>query len=233
MPRDINELKARLNGEVQWSARLAEALTHRSYAVENSLAYDNQRLEFLGDAVLEIVLTEYLFLLYPECDEGAMTKIRSALVREAALARLARKLELGEYLQVGRGEKESGGADRDSTLADLFEAVLGAFYLDGGFEPVREFITSMFAAEYPEPRKLLGTINPKGLLQEYSQARWGQPPVYTVLRTTGPEHLPVYEVEVSLHGHVAFGRAASRKQAESAAAQVLYLYLTEHDEVKE
>ena len=162
MPRDINELKARLNGEVQWSARLAEALTHRSYAVENALAYDNQRLEFLGDAVLEIVLTEYLFRLYPECDEGAMTKIRSALVREAALARLARKLELGEYLQVGRGEKESGGADRDSTLADLFEAVLGAFYLDGGFEPVREFITAMFAAEYPEPRRLLGTINPKG-----------------------------------------------------------------------
>ena len=197
--------------------------------MENSLSYDNQRLEFLGDAVLEIVLTDYLFRLYPDCDEGAMTKIRSALVREPALARLARKLELGEYLLVGRGEKESGGAGRDSTLADLFEALLGAFYLDAGFEAVKEFITGMFSTEYPDPRSLLHTINPKGLLQEYSQARWGQPPVYTVLRTTGPEHQPVYEVEVSLRGYVAFGRAASRKQAESSAAHVLYLYLTEHE----
>ena len=158
-----------------------------------------------------------------------MTKIRSALVREPALARLARKLELGEYLLVGRGEKESGGAGRDSTLADLFEALLGAFYLDAGFEAVKEFITGMFSTEYPDPRSLLHTNNPKGLLQEYSQARWGQPPVYTVLRTTGPEHQPVYEVEVSLRGYVAFGRAASRKQAESSAAHVLYLYLTEHE----
>ena len=227
MPRDINELKARLGNDIPWSSRLTEALTHRSYAVENSLSYDNQRLEFLGDAVLEIVLTDYLFRLYPDCDEGAMTKIRSALVREPALARLARKLELGEYLLVGRGEKESGGAGRDSTLADLFEALLGAFYLDAGFEAVKEFITGMFSTEYPDPRSLLHTINPKGLLQEYSQARWGQPPVYTVLRTTGPEHQPVYEVEVSLRGYVAFGRAASRKQAESSAAHVLYLYLTE------
>ena len=197
--------------------------------MENSLSYDNQRLEFLGDAVLEIVLTDYLFRLYPDCDEGAMTKIRSALVREPALARLARKLELGEYLLVGRGEKESGGAGRDSTLADLFEALLGAFYLDAGFEAVKEFITGMFSTEYPDPRSLLHTINPKGLLQEYSQARWAHPPVYTVLRTTGPEHQPVYEVEVSLRGYVAFGRAASRKQAESSAAHVLYLYLTEHE----
>ena len=229
MPRDINELKARLGNDIPWSSRLTEALTYRSYAVENSLSYDNQRLEFLGDAVLEIVLTDYLFRLYPDCDEGAMTKIRSALVREPALARLARKLELGEYLLVGRGEKESGGAGRDSTLADLFEALLGAFYLDAGFEAVKEFITGMFSTEYPDPRSLLHTINPKGLLQEYSQARWGQPPVYTVLRTTGPEHQPVYEVEVSLRGYVAFGRAASRKQAESSAAHVLYLYLTEHE----
>ena len=236
MPRDISELKAELGGDIPWSNRLAEALTHRSYAVENSLSYDNQRLEFLGDAVLEIVLTEHLFKLYPECDEGAMTKIRSALARESTLARLARKLRLGEFLLVGRGEEEAGGVERDSTLCDLFEAVLGAYFLDGGFEAVRKFILDRFAAEYPDPRALLGTINPKGLLQEYSQGRWGQQPVYTVLRISGPEHMPVYEVEVSLHNYVALGRAASRKQAESAAARMLYLHLTEdsanNDEVK-
>ena len=230
MTRSIEELKNKLGADIPWSGRLEEALTHRSYAVENGLSYDNQRLEFLGDAVLEIALTEYLFCLYPECDEGAMTKMRSALVREGALAALARKLELGEYLLVGRGEQEAGGAGRDSTLADLFEAVLGALYLDGGFERARCFILEMFRAEYPDPRSLLSSINPKGLLQEYSQHRWGKPPIYSILRTTGPEHLPVYEVEVSLHGYVAFGRAASRKQAESAAAQNLYLYLTEHEE---
>ena len=230
MTRNIDELKVRLGADVPWSNRLDEALTHRSYAVENALPYDNQRLEFLGDAVLEIVLTEYLFNLYPECNEGAMTKMRSALVREGALAALARKLGLGEYLLVGHGEQEAGGAGRDSTLADLFEAVLGALYLDGGFERVKRFILDRFRTEYPDPRSLLSSINPKGLLQEYSQHHWGKQPVYSVLRTTGPEHLPVYEVEVSLHGYVAFGRAASRKQAESAAAQNLYLYLTEHEE---
>ncbi len=229
MPRDINELKSRLNGDVAWSDKLTEALTHRSFAVENNLSYDNQRLEFLGDAVLEIVLTEHLFHLYPESDEGAMTKIRSALVREPTLARLARKLELGDFLLAGRGEREAGGADRDSTLADLLEAVIGAFYLDAGFEKTRDFLIEIFDTEYPNPSTLLSSINPKGMLQEYSQARWGQPPVYTVIRATGPEHQPVYEVEASLHGYVAFGRAANRKQAESSAAHVLYLYLTEHE----
>lgn len=229
MPRDINELKARLGNDIPWSSRLTEALTHRSYAVENSLSYDNQRLEFLGDAVLEIVLTDYLFRLYPDCDEGAMTKIRSALVREPALARLARKLELGEYLLVGRGEKESGGAgairrwpislrrcsERSTSMPDSRRS--------------KNSSPGCSRRNTRTRRSLLHTINPKGLLQEYSQARWGQPPVYTVLRTTGPEHQPVYEVEVSLRGYVAFGRAASRKQAESSAAHVLYLYLTEHE----
>lgn len=141
MARNIEELKKRLGFAGPWSNRLAEAVTHRSYAVENNLGYDNQRLEFLGDAVLEIILTEYLFHLYPDAAEGEMTKIRSALVREPALARLARRFELGEYLLTGRGEHDSGGADRDSTLADLFEAVLGAFYLDAGFDATRQFVT--------------------------------------------------------------------------------------------
>ncbi|MDR0932361.1 MAG: ribonuclease III [Victivallales bacterium] len=226
MKRDVNELKVQLGEDIAWSNRLIEALTHRSYAVENALPYDNQRLEFLGDAVLEIALTDYLFNLYPDCDEGAMTKMRSALVREPALANLAKKLEFGEYLSVGHGEAEIGGAGRDSTLADLFEAIIGAFYLDAGFERVKRFIWDVYRSEYPDPRSLLGSINPKGLLQEYAQRRWGISPVYSILRTTGPAHLPIYEVEVSLHGFFAFGSAASRKSAESEAARQLYSYLT-------
>ncbi len=229
MPRDINELKERLGRDVNWSSRLTEALCHRSYAVENLLPYDNQRLEFLGDAVLEIILTEHLFRLYPDSDEGVMTKMRSALVREEALAGLARTLSLGEYLMLGKGEAESGGKDRDSTLADLFEAVLGALFLDAGYENAREFILNLFREVYPDPRSLLSSLNPKGLLQEFSQQRWGVAPTYAVLSTSGPEHLPVYEVEVSLLKYVAVGRAASRKQAESAAAKTLYFYLTEKE----
>ncbi len=226
MSRDIAKLKAQLHYPETGSGRLLEALTHRSYAVENNLGYDNQRLEFLGDAVLEIILTEYLFERYPDSDEGEMTKMRSALVRESALARLARSFELGTYIRVGRGEQESGGCRRDSTLADLFEALLGAYYLDGGFEQVRAFVRELVSAEYPDPRRLLTSINPKGLLQEYSQHRWGVAPEYTVFRTSGPEHQPLYEVEARLHGFVTLGRAASRKLAESDAARQLYCHLT-------
>ena len=152
--------------------------------------------------------------------------MRSALVRESALAVLARRINLGRYLRIGRGEQESGGAERESTLADLFEAVLGALYLEGGFEQTRNFILKMFREEYPEPRSLLSSINPKGLLQEYSQHRWGVAPEYTVFRTSGPEHQPLYEVEARLHGFVTLGRAASRKLAESDAARQLYCHLT-------
>ena len=154
-----------------------------------------------------------------------MTKMRSALVRESTLARLARKFELGEYMRIGKGELEVGGNDRESTLADLFEAVLGAFYLDRGFDAVKRFITGLVSREYPEPRQLLDTINPKGLLQEYSQRRWGVAPEYGILCTSGPEHQPVFDVEVRLREYTAIGRAASRKLAESEAARKLYLYL--------
>ena len=229
LARDIEQLKKRLGFSGPWSARLIEAMTHRSYAVENNLPYDNQRLEFLGDAVLEIILTEYLFLLYPSAPEGEMTKIRSALVRESALAGLARKLELGTYLLTGRGEREAGGAARESTLADLFEAMLGAFYLDAGFDEVKRFVLELVREEFPDPRGMLASLNPKGMLQEYSQRRWGQPPEYTVLRMTGPEHLPQYDVEVHLRNYVATGHATSRKHAESEAARNLYNYLAREE----
>ena len=147
MARNIEELKKRLGFAGPWSNRLAEAVTHRSYAVENNLGYDNQRLEFLGDAVLEIILTEYLFHLYPDAAEGEMTKIRSALVREPALARLARRFELGEYLLTGRGEHDSGGADRDSTLADLFEAA-------GGVLPRRGIRRDPAVRDRADPRRV-------------------------------------------------------------------------------
>ena len=204
---------------------LREALTHRTYAVEHHLAYDNQRLEFLGDSVLEIVHTEALYRRYPELPEGDLTKIRSALACESMLADLARKLNLGNYLLIGKGEQESGGNDRDSTLADLFEAVLGAVYLDAGFDFSRELVIGLFKKYCPDPREQLLYLNPKGRLQELSQRRWGCVPSYRLLRQSGLQHLPLFEVEVVVAHLVAIGSGGSRKLAEVAAARNMCRYL--------
>ncbi len=230
MPQAIEKLKTLLDYPPEVGDKLREALTHRSYSVENNLSYDNQRLEFLGDAVLEIILTDHLYFRYPEADEGELTRMRSALVRESALALLARKLELGTFLMTGRGEQEAGGAERDSTLADLFEAVLGAAYLEIGFDKVRRFVITLFAENFPNPEELLLEINPKGALQELSQGRWGEQPEYQVVSVTGPEHQPTFEVEVKLRNYVARGRAAGRKAAESQAARQLLEFLKHQEE---
>lgn len=204
---------------------LKEALTHRTYAVEHHLAYDNQRLEFLGDAVLEILHTEYLYFRYPNMPEGDLTKVRSALACESTLAALARNQKLGEYLLIGNGEKECGGNDRDSTLCDLFEAVLGAIYLGCGYDAAKKYLKNLLETFYPDPQKLLISLNPKGLLQEFSQSRWHRTPEYRLLRSGGPQHCPFYEMEVRVNRFVALGAGNSRKQAEIHAAEKMYRFL--------
>lgn len=212
------------------SPRLEEAFTHRSYAVEHKLDFDNQRLEFLGDSVLEIILTEYLFNLYPALSEGDLTKIRSALACEPTLARLARGLDLGSALRLGNGEIGTHGPERESTLADLFEAMLGALYLECGFEHARSFVLELLRSTLPEPRRLLAEINPKGQLQELSQQRWNEIPRYTVLLQSGPPHDPRYEIEASVHGFNAAGHGRSRKNAELDAAAILCSFLMKEKE---
>jgi ribonuclease-3 len=219
MPEDIEKVKLKINYNFKNKALLREALTHRTYAVENSLPYDNQRLEFLGDAVLEIILSEYIFHLYPEAKEGELTKMRSAMVNQHSLATLARKIDLGIFMITGKGEKESGGCDRDSTLSDLFEALIGAFYIDADLEIVKEFVLELVKKEYPDPKALLLDLNPKGILQEYSQKKWNAPPIYEILSVKGPDHAPVFTVEVIIDQVRALGKASSRKQAEIEAAK--------------
>ena len=216
--KEIGILAAKLGIPDEKRSLLREALTHRTYAVEHHLDYDNQRLEFLGDAVLEIIHTETLYRRYPDLPEGDLTKIRAALSCENTLASVARYLELGDYLLIGRGEKECGGNDRESTLCDLFEAVLGAIYLSCGLERAKEFVGASFEAEFPDPEKLLVTLNPKGKLQEFSQSRWHRTPEYRLLRSGGVQHLPFYEVEVHADRFAATGRGNSRKNAEVDAA---------------
>ena len=215
---------ARLLGLPGPAPHLAEAFMHRSYAVEHDLGYDNQRLEFLGDAVLEIIQTEFLFRRCPEAPEGELTKLRSALACEGTLAEWARRLGLGNHLKVGRGEVDNGPA-RASTLADLFEAVLGAVYLDLGMTAARDFVLPLLESSVGDPGDLLLGINPKGQLQELTQRRFGRTPAYIVLGVFGPPHRPNFKVEVRAGGWAAVGDGGSRKQAESRAAAELYRYL--------
>jgi len=217
--KEIAKFKYALDHDFENKELLKEALTHRSFAVERGLKYDNQRLEFLGDAVIEILLTEYLFNRYPNEPEGILTKMRSALVKQGALALLARELGFGDFIRMGKGEIEAEGSERDSTLCDLFEAIIGAYYLDAGLEPVKVFLIRQMEKYYPDPARLLTSLNPKGALQEFTQKEYGVAPVYELVEASGPDHMPSYTIAAILNGkQLATGTAHKRKTAESNAA---------------
>lgn len=202
------------------AALLRLALTHPSVAHEQGTTVQhNQRLEFLGDAVLQLVLTSELYERYPDFGEGPLTKARAKLVNRSSLAGHGAALGLGECLILSRGEELSGGRDRPSTLADAYEAVLGALFLDGGFEAAKRFILQEFSVPLNELSGIPILDNPKGELQELLQARSTEAPQYHVASVAGPDHDRVYECTVH-HGGVelARGRGKSKKTAESDAA---------------
>ncbi len=199
------------------SELLQVAFTHTSYAHEHPGAEDNERLEFLGDAVLELVVSEALYRRYPGLSEGELTARRAAVVCEDSLAATARELGLGPRLRLGRGEAGSGGGERPSILASALEAVLGAVYLDCGLDRCRELVEDWFG------RVLDGDDepdNPKARLQELVQRRPGLSLEYRVLESTGPPHAPVFEVGVYVGGElVARGSGPSKRSAEKEAAR--------------
>ncbi len=198
------------------------ALTHPSVAHESGVpTAHNQRLEFLGDAVLSLVLTQKLYEQFSASDEGLLTKARARLVNRQALADRARALGLGPHLILSRGEEANGGRERASALADAYEALLGAIFLDGGFDAAREFILSEFAAAFSELSTLPLIENPKGELQELLQSRSPNAPEYQTVQVAGSDHDPIFECAVT-HGGVelARGRGKSKKTAESDAAFV-------------
>ncbi len=214
------ELQERLMHHFANPELLRKALTHPSFAAEQKHpTLHNQRLEFLGDAVMQHVITELVFFEYPDYQEGALSKIRSALTNERALVGRARELDLGQFLLLGNGEEQSGGRERDSNLADAFEAVLGAMYLDGGLEIVTAFLRRLNLKFLKDPESLLEAENPKGALQELAQERFNTAPQYTLVSKSGPEHQPQFEIEVTID-QVSYGRAvsSSRKGAEKEAA---------------
>ncbi len=196
------------------------ALTHPSVAHEQGLPVQtNQRLEFLGDAVLQLVLTRELYDKFPAVGEGLLTKARAKLVNRRSLAERARHLSLGRYLILSRGEEISNGRDRPSALADTFEALLGAIFLDGGFEAARDFILRQFLSAFGELTVIPVLENPKGELQELLQTTSAEAPRYQVVSATGPDHDRVFECTVHHEGaELARGQGKSKKAAESEAA---------------
>jgi ribonuclease-3 len=196
------------------------ALTHPSVAHESGVPTEhNQRLEFLGDAVLGLVLTQKLYEQFKDLDEGPLTKARAKLVNRQTLAERARSLGLGAHLILSRGEEGSGGRDRDSALADAYEALLGAIFLDGGFDAARDFILGEFAAAFGELSSIPLIENPKGELQEFLQARSPRSPEYQTVQVAGADHDPLFECAVSHEGvELARGRGKNKKAAESEAA---------------
>jgi len=214
------DLQQRLGHAFRDEGLLRLALTHPSVAHEaNTPTAHNQRLEFLGDSVLGLVLSRELYENFPNADEGQLTKSRARLVNAAALAAHGRALNLGAHLILSRGEENTGGRERPSALVDAFEAVLGAVYLDGGYEAAREFVLREFAGELAGLALPSGIENPKGELQELLQARSPVAPVYETVSAEGPDHDRHFICAVLHDGtELARGSGKSKKAAESDAA---------------
>jgi ribonuclease III len=217
----VHPLEERIGYKFRNPLLLAEALTHPSLGHETQQRhFDNQRLEFLGDAILQLVITEYLFGHFKDEPEGQLTKLRSRLVSRDALKAHAAALDLGQFLLMGRGEEASGGRSRISTLADAFEALIGAIYLDGGLDATRKFILGQAKGDLAQLAEEPVDINPKGNLQELLQSISPRSPAYELLSQSGPEHDKRFVVQATWEGIVlGKGSGRSKKQAETAAAE--------------
>ena len=220
---DLDSLQEYLGVCFENTSHLQQALAHRSYLNEasDSAMQSNERLEFLGDALLGLAVAGELYHRLPDSAEGDLTRIRSALVRTDTLARVARSLNLGNCLYMGKGEEETGGRNRQRNLACALEAVIGAVFIDRGFEVAREFVLRMLASEFePAISGKLGR-DPKSELQEIVQAQKQQLPIYQVVDSIGPDHEKIFTIEV-LVDSVLLGRGTgkSKRGAEQEAARV-------------
>lgn len=217
MHKNIQTLEEKLGYVFQDKHLITEALTHKSY----KQSYDNERLEFLGDAVLDLVVGEYLYKKFTTSDEGKLSKIRASLVNETGFDKLARALNLGEYILLSNAEENNGGREKSSLLSNAFEAVMGAIYLEAGLKRVEEIAIGLIEANHKEISLDSLFRDFKTTLQELTQARYGITPEYRVLASRGPDHLKEFEVGVFIEGKE-YGRAIgkSKKIAQQEAAKI-------------
>lgn len=217
---EIDQARTRIESHFTDQSLLLRALTHRSYLNENpDLALeDNQRLEFLGDAVLDFLAAAWLYDHFPEFQEGRLTSLRAALVCTPTLAQFARQIGLGQLLRLGKGEEESGGRDRDANLCDAFEALVGALYLDSGLQAVESLMHPLLQEKTKAVLAAELDRNPKSRLQEWSQAERGITPRYKTIRASGPDHARSFLVAVYVGDEVFGEGAGSSKQAAARSA---------------
>jgi len=218
---ELSELEARLDYEFDDTNLLERALIHRSFVTERAdVEADNQRLEFLGDAVLGLAVADDLFHRDRQVDEGILSKRQARLVRRSALAEVARRLGLGEFLRLGKGEAQTGGRDRDSLLADAYEAVLAAIYLDGGVEAAKRVVGDLQESMIEEAVRARRPSDVKSRLQEVTQRDADVQPAYRIIDETGPEHDKTFVAEVRVEGEqFGTGQGSSKQRAERRAAE--------------
>jgi ribonuclease III len=220
--RPAAALADRLGLPVAESPLVAQALVHTSWLHEHpdDAVGHNERLEFLGDAVVNLAISDALFAAHPLDDEGILSARRASIVSTVGLARLAQRIDLGSVLSLGEGEAQRGGRRRPSIVASAFEALAGALYLELGFEATRTWLTELAAREIAMDAPVSALKSPKSRLQEYTQRRTGSRPVYHVVDATGPDHEKLFQVEVVVDGRaLGTGQGPSRRVAETAAAQ--------------
>ncbi len=220
MSKEIADLQNKLKINFKDSSLLRQALTHSSFVNENPGIISNERLEFLGDAVLGLVIGEKLYRDFPQYQEGELTRIRSSLVRKDTLSRIAKSVNLGGYLLLGKGEREGSGQNKPANLASALEAVLAAVYLDSGFKGAEKMILRLFKAEIEAGFARNVSVDYKSQLQAWLQSQYHKAPVYSVIEMKGPDHARRFTVEVKLDGKVlGKGSGNSKQQAETEAAR--------------
>lgn len=219
---DLSILENTIKYTFKDESLLKQALCHSSYANESKARelVCNERMEFLGDSVLSLVVSEYLFSRYPDLDEGGLSSIRREIVDSESLAAYARKIGLGQYLLLGHGEEQSGGRDKQKNLEDAFEALIAAIYLDGGFGSAKNFVLSFAVDSVNSIVSHHRFSDPKSMLQEIVQRGGGEPPRYVITGESGPDHSKVFECDVLIDNNVmGHGRGSSKKEAEKMAAE--------------
>ncbi len=220
MSEFLDEIEGAIGYRFTDRGLLLQALTHKSFSNEQTGGgLHNERLEFLGDAVLELAISSWVFRQYPDIPEGGLTRIRAEVVSEKGLTRVARRLLLGKGLQLGKGEGKSGGREKPSLLSDALEALLGAVYCDGGFPAACEVVKKLFSVEIEQSAQSRYGTDCKTCLQERLQALHGRLPEYQLTQVTGPDHERLFSIEVRLDGKLlGNGQGPSKKRAEQQAA---------------
>ena len=220
--RNVNELTRKIGYEFKNEEYLHEALTHRSYAneIEKDRRFNNEKLEFLGDAILNLITTEYIYDLYEKKTEGELAKLKSQIISEPVFSTIASELELGEYLYLSNGEIMSGGRHRRSILGDAFEALIGAIFKDSDYYTAKNIALKFLLGKINKLEEIEGTGDYKTVLQEFVQGKYRKMPEYNLIKTSGPDHDKVFEISVSWNNEIhGIGIGKSKKEAEKHAAK--------------